>query len=83
MNPSDQTFLDETFRYHAPTHSQIIRYAGLRDAARFLAGLVLSECPDSAERTLAVRKVQEAVMWANASIAINESDAADGGATPV
>ena len=29
---------------------------------------ILSTCPRSAERTLAIRKLQEARMWANASI---------------
>lgn len=29
---------------------------------------ILASCPESAERTLAVRKLQEARMWANAAI---------------
>ena len=73
MNPNDPRFLTETFRYHAPLPQQVERYGKLREGAGLFADQILCACPDSAERTLAVRKVQEAVMWANASIAINES----------
>jgi cytosine/adenosine deaminase-related metal-dependent hydrolase len=30
--------------------------------------IILQNCPQSAERTLAIRKLQEARMWANAAI---------------
>lgn len=32
---------------------------------------ILAHCPQSPERTLAVRKLQEARMWANLSIVLN------------
>jgi hypothetical protein len=32
---------------------------------------ILNDCPASAERTLAIRKLQEARMWANAAIAFD------------
>lgn len=64
--------LDNLFTYHPPKDDQPERYVKIRAAAKDLARAILESCPSSAERTLAVRKVQEASMWANASIACNE-----------
>lgn len=63
---------DENFTYHAPFGDQTKRYEKIRAGARTFAELVNSLGPDSEEKTLAIRKIQEAVFWANASIAINE-----------
>lgn len=38
---------------------------------KFLAVEIEENCPDSREKSLALTKVEEAVMWANASIARN------------
>lgn len=40
------------------------------EAAGF-ARKILKSCPDSRERSLALTKIEEAVMWANAAIARN------------
>ena len=69
----DATTIDHLFTYHAPDTEQIARYAALRDHARHFAHLLVELCPPSAERTLAVRRLQETVMWANAAIALNEA----------
>jgi len=37
-----------------------------------LAAYINENCPDSREKSLAFTKLEEAVMWANASIARNE-----------
>lgn len=66
--------LDDIFRYHAPHGDQPSRYAAVRAAGYALAAVLNSNCPGSPEQTLALRKVQEAVMWGNASIAINEAN---------
>jgi len=62
-----------TFTYYEPKGDQSERYTSIRAGARELATLIEDLCPKSAERTLALRRLQEAMMWANASIAINES----------
>ena len=67
--------IERSFRYHPPTPEQVDRYNAIRSQARELAHILATLCPASAERTLAVRHLQEAVMWANASIAINEAGA--------
>lgn len=68
----DQEELDKRFTYHAPKGNQVARYTLLRDTAKLLATTIQTECPDSREKSLAITKIEEAVMWANASIARNE-----------
>ena len=40
--------------------------------AKLLAAYIDEKCPDSWEKSLAMTKLEECVMWANASIARNE-----------
>lgn len=60
----------EWFVYHPPRPDQLPRYLRLRDAAGLFALQIVEDCPGSADRTTALRKVREAVMTANASIAL-------------
>jgi hypothetical protein len=64
--------IESAFAYHAPKDGQPRHYEALRAKAREFALLAQSECPDSWEKTLALTRIDEAVMWANASIARNE-----------
>lgn len=64
--------LTARFTYHAPKGDQPDRYVTIRANALDLALIIDRNCPDSREKSLAFTKLQEAVMWANASIAINE-----------
>lgn len=68
----DYESLSNAFTYHTPRKDQARRYQEINDAALELGRTILREAPRSAERTLALRKLQEARMWTNASIAINE-----------
>lgn len=63
----------KTFSYHAPHGDQVDRYSQLRVQARELAIMMLELCPDSREKALALTNLQQSIMWANASIAITES----------
>lgn len=74
---ADRYDLENIFTYHAPFGTQQERYVKLRDSGKATAGAILDFCPPSAERTLALRKIEEAVMWANASIARNEKPPAE------
>lgn len=60
------------FTYHAPKADQPERYNHLRDLAKHLAMTIHDCCPDSREKALAHTKLEESIMWANASIARNE-----------
>ncbi len=63
--------LDKMFTYHAPaTGTQPGRYGAIRDAGKLLAQQILRHTPPSADQSAAIRKVREAVMTANAAIAL-------------
>lgn len=69
--------IDNTFTYHKPFGDQPQRYEALRGMAKQMATLIQGACPESREKSLAFTHLQEAVMWANASIAINEKEYVD------
>ena len=64
--------LTNMFTYHPPFGDQEVRYSILRDQARSLAIHIEKWCPRSREKSLAITKLQECVMMANAAIAIHE-----------
>ena len=64
--------LDKRFTYHKPTGDQPIRYSVLGQRARDLAEDMMFNAPRSRELSLALTKLEEAVMWVNAAIARNE-----------
>ena len=67
----DRYAVDKNFTYHKPTEDQIVQYEKIRFEAKILALILLNECPDSREKSVALTKLEETVMWANASIARN------------
>lgn len=64
--------IDRLFTHHPPKDDQIPRYVELRDQARAFAHKIVELTPTSAEQTLAIRRLSEAVMLANQAIAVNE-----------
>lgn len=63
--------LAKRFTYHPVKPGQSDTYSNLRDEARALAGHIISVQPESRERSLAITKLEECIMWANAGIARN------------
>ena len=63
--------IENNFKYHAPKEGQPAKYETLRAKAKELAYLIDDLCPESREKALATTKLEESVMWANASIARN------------
>lgn len=61
--------IENNFRYHPPMSGQPQKYEALRAKAKELAYLIDQVCPPSRERSLAETNLEQAVMWANASIA--------------
>ena len=61
--------LVKLFTYQPPTEEQKADYGAIRDAALVFAEVIASRVPAGADRTVAVRKIREAVMTANAAIA--------------
>lgn len=70
-DPTTHESILNVFSYHAPTHEKSTKYDALRSAAADLALEIARLCPKSADRTVALRKVREAVMYANASVALD------------
>lgn len=66
--------IDNNFSYHAPTDKDVKHYEKIRSEAKRLCNIVNKICPDSREKSIAITKLEEVVMWANASIARNVED---------
>jgi len=64
--------LDLRFTYHAPKADQPERYTQIRSTAKKFAEQICALTPESREQSLALTKLEEAVMWANAAIARRE-----------
>jgi len=67
--PIDDAILLNWFSYHAPVAGQAEKYEKLRAAGKTFAEIIVELTPPSADQTVAIRKVREAVMVANAAIA--------------
>lgn len=63
--------IDRDFQYHAPVDGQVPMYTAIRAKAKELALLVAELCPITREQSLALTKIEEAVMHANSAIARN------------
>lgn len=62
------------FTYHKPFGDQPQRYNDIREGAKELAFRIFDMCPESRERSLALTNLEQAIFWANASIARNEHE---------
>ena len=60
----------EVFTYHPPTPEQMWKYNNIRQGAQDFATIILSNTPQCADQQAALRLLREAVMTANASIAL-------------
>lgn len=64
--------IENNFSYHSPKEGQPAKYEAIRDKAKELAYLLEELTPKSREQSLALTNLEQAVFWANASIARNE-----------
>lgn len=60
--------IESRFTYHAPKKEDIAKFPTIRDSAKELAYLVKELVPVGREQSLALTKLEEVVMWANAGI---------------
>ena len=61
--------IENWFTYHKPEGNDPERYQAIRDKAKELAKVIAENTPFCADQTVAIRKIREAVMVANQSIA--------------
>lgn len=60
--------ISDMFDYHSVDEDQIKRMGKIRGAAKTLATLIVTNCPQCDDTSVAIRKVREGVMTANAAI---------------
>lgn len=66
----DADDIETRFAYHPPDDQETInRHGNIRRGLRIAAEVVNHNCPEGREKSLAVTKLEEAMMWANAAIA--------------
>ena len=63
--------IENDFRYHAPSPEKVMKHEIVRNKCKELALFILENCPPGRERALAITKIEEAMMWANAAVARN------------
>lgn len=64
--------INEIFTYHPPQSSETAaKYETIRDAAKHLAHVMVKNTPQGSDQSAAIRLLREAVMTANAAIALN------------
>lgn len=68
----DEEELRTRFTYYRPKEGQPARYERIRGVAHAFAKVIVEETPPSREQSLALTKLEEAVMHANAAIARRE-----------
>lgn len=68
MIPTGQ--IENWFNYHPPKNDDEVHvYEDMRERGRELAHYINQQVPDGREKSLAMTKLREAIMWANAGIA--------------
>lgn len=67
--------LEEAFKYHKPNEEQVKAIEAIRVKSKELAQLIVDVVPEGAEKMQAITYIRQAVMFANAGIAINAVDA--------
>lgn len=65
----DTNDLQKRFTYHPPKVSNVDKFSLMRANALGLAELLNELVPEGREKSLAITKLEEVVMWANAGIA--------------
>ena len=68
---SDNEVIEKLFTYQPPSFETNRQYETIREAAKYFAKVIMANVPAGADRLSAVRKVREAVMTANAGIALD------------
>lgn len=62
------------FTYHKPKEDDAYKFIAIRNDARYLAETINDLVPESREKSLAMTKLEEVVMWSNAGIARQEGN---------
>jgi hypothetical protein len=67
---SINTIIERNFTYYPPkSEEDIKKYEKIREETRNYVREVIGLIPDNRERDIAINKLEEVVLWANAAIA--------------
>ena len=66
-----QAQIDKAFEYHAPNPENVLDLVQIRQDAKRFAITIAERCPESRELSIALTKLEEVVMFANAAIVRN------------
>ncbi|MBE5453488.1 hypothetical protein E3G52_000352 [Mycobacteroides abscessus] len=72
--PASTDDINNRFNYHRPSEAKVEVHQGVRTWCRSLAHHLDAVLPPSREKALAMTKLEEALMWANAAIARTPED---------
>jgi hypothetical protein len=61
--------IENRFTYHPPSEDRAVKHVQIREHGKALVELLNETVPDGREKSLAITKIEEAVMWANAGLA--------------
>lgn len=65
--------LKSRFDYHYPKNQEVAeKHQAVREQCLFLASFIAGATPESREQHVAITKLEEVMMWANAAIARNQ-----------
>lgn len=67
----DKKALERNFTHHPPSGPKIVLHEKIRNDVKVIALYMADNIPESRELSLAITKLEEAVMWANAAVARN------------
>jgi hypothetical protein len=68
---TEEERVNELFTHKFPTHLTGPKFETIRETARHMAKVILMNVPSGADRYIAIQKLREVVMIANAGIANN------------
>lgn len=67
----EQSELQNNYQYHAPDENKVRKHEQVRKTVYVAADYLNKNLPDCREKSLALTKLEEATMWANAALARN------------
>lgn len=67
----EQSELQNNYQYHAPDEEKVVKHETVRRTVFVAADYLNKTLPDCREKSLALTKLEEATMWANAALARN------------
>lgn len=81
VDPDTRDEVVTWFSFHPATGSKAQRHENVRSMHRSMAIWILASIPDCRERSLALTKLQESMMWCNAAVAYRLGDPGEGSQT--